>query len=123
MLFISKRFQLDESTFRTIFGLQKKLLSGSSRAQPVQWITLHAFAEILHPSFPLSVEDSKVLEATVLQAFPNLTWADQVRGLWGIMANKGASKQVPMVDMTLEQWVSWARTETVELRVAAEPYR
>ena len=123
MLFISKRFQLDEGTFRTIFNLQKKLLSTSSRAQPVQWITLQAFAEILHPSFPLTSEDSKLLEASVLQALPTLTWADQVRGLWGIMATKGASKPVPRVDMTLEQWVSWARTETAELRSATESYR
>lgn len=123
MLFISKRFQLDERTFRIIFNLQKKLLSTSSRAQPVHWITLHAFAEILHPSFPLSSEDSKLLEVSVLQALPNLTWADQVRGIWGIMATKGASKPVPRVDMTLEQWVSWARTETAELRSATESYR
>lgn len=123
MLFISKRFQLDEVTFRTIFALQKRLLLASTRAPPSSWITLHAFSEILHPSYQLTAEDSSCLEGAILDALPKLGWVDQVRGLWGIFAMKGGSKPVPEAQMTLAQWKLWAESEMEKLRPLLEPYR
>lgn len=116
LLFVSKRFQLDGPTFKTLFDLQSDLLSKSPRTQPSHLITLLTFGTMLHPYYQSKTPSSLQIKDRIMSHFDTLDWTEKVRVLWTILAAEGCNLSLPDTNMSLRDCVAWAQTDIHVLR-------